>query len=261
MRALTKELERREALKAQAMGPSPLQRDVMVARSLVVVVRRAANSEDHETALSALTRLGMTVEVMQGETPAAQIRTYLERALFSLQGDSTFEADVASACALAALNVALKSPDAPLVPGPDTAKSIEDIKALVDDGEYKNAGKAIEQLIGAVSQHKGVKLLAHASAGIRGAHEAMAREAPRVALAELDELSDVFNEFATILKAGPIRRAEEEGEEEEGEEPEEPESTPESETASSEEAETTSSPELETGEPPESGETTSRRGR
>lgn len=219
--SLAKEIARREAVEAQAVGPSPLQRDLAVARALLVTTRRAVHAEDFEDALESLRRLDAVVDVMQGETPAARIITLLERAGLALQGSAAgVEADVASACLLSALDVSLKSFDAPLVP--EIAQKLEKTKAQVDKGDYRDALKSIEGLIPTLANHEAVRLLKQAEAGVLGARQAMRREAGLVVLAELDQLSDLFNRFATMLKAAPAKPAEEE-EEEEGEAAPEPE--------------------------------------
>jgi hypothetical protein len=202
LESLVKEIERRKAIEQQAMGPSPLERDLMVARALLVSVRRAVNSEDREAALPLLRRLAATIDVMQAEAPAAQIRTYLERAGFALQGSTLgVEADVASASILAALDCALKSPNAALVP--PIVQELEATKKKVDGGNYKEALGAILKLIGTADSHTSVRLLDQCAAGVRGAREAMERDAGLVVLAELDQLSDLFNRFSTMLKSAP----------------------------------------------------------
>lgn len=217
--SLAKEIARREAVEAQTVGPSPLQRDLAVARALLVTTRRAVHGEDFEAALESLRRLEAVVDVMQGETPAARIITLLERAALALQGSAAgIEADVASACLLGALDVALKSDDAPLVP--EIAQKIEKTKAQVDKGDYKDALKSIDGLIPTLAGHEAVRRLKQAEAGVLGARQAMQRGAGLVVLAELDQLSDLFNRFATMLKAAPATPAEEEEEEEAAPEPE-----------------------------------------
>lgn len=202
LESLIKEIERRKALEQQAMGPSPLERDLLVARALLVSVRRSVSSEDRDGALATLRRLAVTVDVMQAETPAAQIRTYLERAAFALQGSTLgVEADVASASILAALDVALKSPNAALVP--PIVQELEAAKNDVDGGKYKEALGAIQRLIATADGHASVRILDQCAAGVRGAREAMERDAGLVVLAELDQLSDLFNRFSTMLKSVP----------------------------------------------------------
>lgn len=202
LESLIKEIERRKALEQQALGPSPLERDLLVARALLVSVRRAVSSEDRDGAKAFLRRLTVTIDAMQAETPAAQIRTYLERAAFALQGSTLgVEADVASACVLASLEVALKSPNAALVP--PIVQELEAAKKSVDGGNYKDALTAIQQLIGTADDHASVRMLDQCSGGVRGARDAMERDAGLVVLAELDQLSDLLNRFSTMLKAAP----------------------------------------------------------
>jgi hypothetical protein len=201
---LVKEIEQRKAQEATAAGPSPLVRDLAVARGLLVAVRRAVNNEDRDSALRYLRRLGEAVAVLQGETPAALICTHLERADTALLGSAAgVEADVASASVLAAMNVALKSPDAPLVPNINLGPELEKVKARIDKGEYKDALKSIEGFIGAVLSHESVRALEHAAAGVRGARDAMERDAGLVVLAELDQLSDGLNRFSTSVRGQP----------------------------------------------------------
>lgn len=200
---LAKEIERRKGAEAQAMGPSPLQRDYNVARALLVAARRAAQSELRDETAGALKRLRSTIGVMLAEAPAAQIRVFLERGILALQGSAGgVEADVASASLLAALDVALRAPDAPLVPA-DIAKPLEKAKQQVDGGDYKDALKAMESLVSTCSSEATLLILIQAEGGVRGAQEAMARNAWSVVLAELDNLSDVLNRLGTELKAAP----------------------------------------------------------
>lgn len=202
LESLIKEIERRKAVEQQALGPSPLERDLLVARALLVNVRRSVSSEDRDGAKAFLRRLTVTIDAMQAETPAAQIRTYLERAAFALQGSTLgVEADVASACVLASLEVALKSPNAALVP--PIVQELEAAKKSVDGGNYKDALAAIQQLIGTADDHASVRMLDQCSGGVRGARDAMERDAGLVVLAELDQLSDLLNRFSTMLKAAP----------------------------------------------------------
>jgi len=199
---LAKEIERRKAMEAEAIGASPLQKDLQVARALLIGARRAVQSEMPDDAKGKLNRLRSAIGVMQAEAPAAIIRISLERASLALQGSSAgVEADVASACILSALDVALRSPDAPLVP--DVAKPLEKAKQQVDQGDYKAALKAVEELIGTVSGHISLRKLAQAESGARGAYDAILREAWPVTLAELDNLSDVLGRVGTLLKAAP----------------------------------------------------------
>ncbi|MCE5215486.1 hypothetical protein LLH03_00525 [bacterium] len=207
---LVKEIERQNAVQQQLTGPSPVDRDLSVARALLVAARRCVNSDDRDGALALLNRLEATVNTLQAEIPAAQMRAFLERAAFALQGSSLgVEADVASASVLAALDVALKSPNAALVP--PVVQDLEKTKAQVDRGAYKEGLAAIQQLTQTVMGHVSVRLLRNAAAGVRGAREAMEREAGLVVLAELDQLSDGFNRFATALKAAPPAPAAPEG--------------------------------------------------
>lgn len=202
IKSLSKDISRKEALKAQAAGPSLLQRDFGVARGLLVSVRKAVHREDWDTAASDLDRLEATIGLMLSETPASQVLANLERACFALQGSAAgIEADYASVCVLAALDVALDNADAPLVP--EIAGDLEKTKKSIDRGEYKDAQGALTRYVGTVSAHRSLTNLKRAAEGVRGAREAMLRKAGYVVVAELDQLSDLLNSFGTMLKAAP----------------------------------------------------------
>lgn len=198
--ALAKEIARREAVAAEAAGPSPLQRDYNVARALLVSIRRAVNSEEYQPAAALLERLLATIQAMAAECPAGAIMQHLERASYALHGTSVgLEADIASGSLLAALDVALKTADAPVVP--DLARDLEAAKAQVDGGEFAKARERVDEFIGTVRLHRTLVTLRRAAEGVRGARAAMDREAGPVVLAELDQLSELLNDFGKFLKA------------------------------------------------------------
>lgn len=204
LEVLAKDIAARKAQDTDGTGTSILVRDLAVARGLLVAVRRSVNNEDSDGAMRSLRRLAQTVRVMQGETPAARICASLERAHAALIGsEAGIEADVASAAVLSATNVALKSPDAPLVPNIGLGEDLEKTKALIDKGEYKEALKNIGELIQTILNHESVQRLDRIAAGVQGAREAMERGAGLVVMAELDQLSDGFNRFATSLRGQP----------------------------------------------------------
>jgi len=208
LNSLAKEMARREAIEAVSKGPSPLQQDFGVARGLLVDIRRAVNSNDYETASNLLKRLQFVVIAMQGEAPAGQIRSYLERASRALTATTVgIEADVASASLLAALDIALDTQNAPVIP--DLARDIEATKKLVDSGDYKKAIAKVDAFIGTIATHRSLVTLERALDGVRGAREAIQREAGTVVLAELDQLSEIFNQFGKFLKGGVVAPTEE----------------------------------------------------
>ena len=199
--SLAKEMARREAIEAVSKGPSPLQQDFGVARALLVDIRRAVNSDQYEDAAALLKRLQFVVIAMQGETPAGEIRSYLERASRALTASTAgIEADIASASLLAALDIALDTQDAPVIP--DLARGLEATKKLVDRGDYKKASQKVTEFIGTIATHRSLITLERALAGVNGAREAIEREAGTVVLAELDQLSEIFNQFGKFLKGG-----------------------------------------------------------
>jgi hypothetical protein len=139
---------------------------------------------------------------MRTEVPAGQMLAHLERAAFALRGSSVgVQADIASVELLAALDVALKHKDAPIVP--NLARKLEETKEQVDQGSYSTALDAIDECIDTVSSHESLRTLERMAKGIRGAREAMERDAGLVVIAELDQLSELANEFNSMLKAAP----------------------------------------------------------
>ena len=201
---LLKDIRQQSAVQAEAAGPSPFQRDLLAAQSLLVTVRRAVNAQDNTAAVLNLRRLEQAVSMMRAECPVAQIAASLERAAVALQGGAGYiEADVASVSVLNAQGFALKSPDAALVPNIGLPKELETVKSLIDKGEYKDALKSIDELIKALLGHDSLRTLANAFDGVRGARAAMSREAGYVVIAELDQLSDTFRKLSSMVKAAP----------------------------------------------------------
>jgi hypothetical protein len=114
------------------------------------------------------------------------------------------EADVASVSVLGAMSIALKSPDAALVPNIDLPKQLEEVKGQIDKGEYADALGAIQELIQSVLGHDSLRALANAASGVQGARAALDRDAGYVVVAELDQLSDSFRRLSSMVKANPI---------------------------------------------------------
>jgi hypothetical protein len=201
---LLKDIRQQNAVQAEAAGPSPFQRDLLAAQSLLVTVRRAVNARDNNAAILSLRRLEQAVSMMRAECPVALIAASLERAAVALQGGAGYiEADVASVSVLNAQGIALKSPDAALVPNIGLPKELENVKSLIDQGEYKDALKSIDELVKALLGHDSLRTLANAFDGVRGARAAMSRDASYVVIAELDQLSDTFRKLSSMVKAAP----------------------------------------------------------
>jgi len=241
---LAKDMARREAMEAVSAGPTPVQSDFGVARELLVSARRAVQSENWDDARGYLGRVQATIYALMAEVPAGQIRTHLERAASALSGSSIgIQADLASISVLAALDVALKNEDAPIVP--DLARGLEKTKKTVDQGKYKTARKEIDEFIGTVSTHRTLVMLERAASGVRGAMDAMEREAGLVVIAELDQVSELFTKFAATLRAAPLTQP--------GPEPSTEKEKPEAVAETGTVSETGAGPAEETASPPAEG--------
>jgi len=79
----------------------------------------------------------------------------------------------------------------------------------VDSGDYKKAVAKVDAFIGTIATHRSLVTLERALDGVRGAREAIQREAGTVVLAELDQLSETFNQFGKFLKGGVVAPTEE----------------------------------------------------
>ncbi len=202
LESVLKEIQQSKALAEAQSKPSPLEKDLQVARLLLSAAQTAAQNRSPDDSAVALQRLERMLEGVMAELPATEMELNLERALYALKQETGADAIThASGALLAAVNVSVKATLPTLVP--PVVKDIETAKAQVDKGDTQGAMKAIADLIGKVSEQSSVRSVSWALAGVRGAEEALQRRAWPVIVAELQQVDGLFAELVKASQPAP----------------------------------------------------------
>jgi len=193
--SLLEEFKQTQLLK-EAQGPT-LEKDIQVARLLLYGAQTATQGKSQADTAAVLQRLERVLNAIMAELPAAEMQLDLERALYALKQETGADAIThASGALLLAVNVGTKATLPTLVP--TVVKDIESAKAKVDKKDTQGAQKAIGDLVGKVSVHTSIKCVSNALAGVRGAQEALSRQAWPVVLAELQQVDTLFGELVQV---------------------------------------------------------------
>jgi len=190
---LAEEARRREALAQAPSGVEAVDEDLRVAKALVAAARSGAANKQAEKTTAALGRLAATLRTLRTEIPAAVIAQHLERALIAISNLPARQAvSAASSSLLAAIDTAMQAP-APLVP--EVVDSIESAKGKVDGEQLQKAAEQVLEILADLWDDATVELLDTASGSVRGAQDALRREAWPVLVAELDQLEAILDEL------------------------------------------------------------------
>ena len=190
---LIEEAKRREALAEVPAGVTAIDEDLGVAEALVELTRSGAASKQARKTTATLGRLGATLTALRAEIPAAVMAQHLERALAAISNLPASEAvKAASSSLLAAIDTAEQAP-ASLVP--KVVESIKAAKSKVDDEQLQPAAEQIVEILGELQDDATGELLDSASEGLRGAQDALRREAWPVLVAELDQLEAILDQL------------------------------------------------------------------
>ena len=195
LESLLDEFKQTKLLK-EAQGPT-LEKDIQVSRLLLYGAQTAAQAKSQADTSASLQRLERVLNAVMAELPAAEMQLDLERALYALKQETGADAIThASGALLLAVNVGTKATLPTLVP--TVVKDIEAAKAKVDKKDTPGAQKAIGELVTKVSGHASIKCVSNALAGVRGAQEALLRQAWPVVLAELQQVDALFGELVQV---------------------------------------------------------------
>jgi hypothetical protein len=195
MSQLLADLEAQRAAESAAKGPHPLVLDLAVAQQLAA---EAQKTDDSKQLTTLLRRLQSTIISMMAETPAGMMVRQLERArlALALEQPSAEDLSQASKALMGALNSGLDIEPPELVP--PVLTRLEAAKKKLDEGD---AGAARQLIIEAQEQASGHQLhliLRKALAAVKGAEEALNRDAPQVVKAEVAELAAMLDKVTSI---------------------------------------------------------------
>jgi hypothetical protein len=198
MSQLLADLEAQRAAELAAKGPHPLVLDLAVARQLTA---EAQKTDDSKQLTSLLRRLQATITSMMTASPAGAMVCRLERArlALALEQPSAEDLSQASKALMGALDAGLGVEPPELVP--PVLTRLEAAKKKLDEGD---GGAARQLIIEAQEQASGHQLnlvLRKALAAVRGAEEALNRDAPQVIKAELLELEAMLEKVAGVAVA------------------------------------------------------------
>jgi len=190
---LAEEAKRREALAQAPSGVAAVDEDLGVAKALVGAARSGAGNKQTEKTTAALGRLGPTLTALRAEVPAAVMAQHLERALAAISSLPASEAvSAASSSLLAVIDTAMQAPTS-LVP--EVVDAVERAKGKVDDEQLQQAAEEILGVLAELQDDATGKLLDSASESVRGAQDALRREAWPVLIAELDQLEAMLSQL------------------------------------------------------------------
>jgi hypothetical protein len=200
LQTLKEEIQRRQSLEADKAGDPPVVRDLGVTRYALSEAQKAAQAKNAEAMGTALGRLKRVLAALAAELPAAVIIQHADRAQYYVQTQQAVgsrEFVNASLALLSASDAALKGRPASLVP--EVLKDIEAAKSAADKGSAEDALRALGDVITKASGHPSLAQVRRMAAAVRGAEEALFRQAWPVIGAELTELEERLDELSKGL--------------------------------------------------------------
>lgn len=195
MTQLLADLETQRAAELAAKGPHPLVLDLAVARQLTA---EAQKTDDTKQLTVLLRRLQASLISMMAEAPAGLVVRQLERArlALALEQPSAEDLSEASKALMRALDGTLGVEPSELVP--PILTRLEAAKKKLDEGDAGAARQLILEAQEQASTHQLNLMLRKALAAVRGAEEALNRDASQVVKAELAELEAMLDKVAAI---------------------------------------------------------------
>lgn len=200
LQTLKEEIQRRQSLEADKAGDPPVVRDLGVTRFALSEAQKAAQAKNAEALGTAVARLKRVLAALGAELPAAVIIQHADRAQYYVQTQQAVgsrEFVNASLALLSASDAALKGRPASLVP--DVLKDIEAAKSAADKGNAEDALRSLGEVITKASGHPSLAQVRRMAAAVRGAEEALFRQAWPVVGAELTELEERLDELSKGL--------------------------------------------------------------
>lgn len=196
--ALAEEVKRRQTLEAEKAGDPPVLRDLAVARAAVVEAQKAVEANDSPATTSALRRLKRVLQSLDADLPGRAIVRHVDRAVYQIRSQQAIgsrEFPSATQELLMATDAGVNGRPAELVP--DALKEIETARGATSRGD----GAAALQTLEAILQKPipGGSTMDKAQAAVRGAEEALYREAWPVVAAELAEIGNLLKSFAQTV--------------------------------------------------------------
>lgn len=200
MAAVMDQLKRQQSLQQSQAGDPALVRDLATARFFLNDAQKAAEAKNAESMTAALRPLRRVVSGLAADLPGSQIAQHLDRASYLLRNQQAIgskEFAGASLELLAASDAAVNGRPAATVP--DVLKDIEGAKAAADKASPAEALQSVQAALNAIAAHPLAGLLNRAQASVRGAQDALDRQAWPVVAAELSELDGLLTELSKTV--------------------------------------------------------------
>jgi len=194
------EIKRQQSLETAKAGDPPTVRDLAVARAALSAARQAAEAKSGESLVNALARLERTTQALAAELPSAVIAQHVDRALYEIRKQDSLasrEYMAASLAVLAASEAGVNGRPPALVP--DVLSELEAAKSALDSGKPEEAEKNLNAVLAKTTAHPAASAARSAQAAVRGAQEALARQAWPVVVAELEELDGRLTALAGTI--------------------------------------------------------------
>lgn len=208
LRALMTELKRQQSLETAKAGDPPAVRDLAVARAALSAAQQAAEAKSADSLNSALRRLERVTLSLAAELPSAIIAQNVDRALYEIRKQDSIggrEYMAASLAVLAASDAGVNGRPPALVP--DVLTELDAAKAALDGGKPDEAIKSLNAVLDKTVAHPATQALRLAQAAVRGADEALGRQAWPVVVAELEELDGRLTGLAATIAPETVTAA------------------------------------------------------
>ena len=200
LQELLESMKRQQELQATQAGDPPLVRDLAAARFYLSDAQKAADAKNAESMAAALRPLKRVLTVMAAELPGTLIAQHVDRASYLIRNQQAIgsrELTAASPELSAASDASINGRPAAVVP--DVLGDIKSAKSAVGKGDAAAALQALQSALAGVGKDPLAGTVAHALASVRGAEDAVEREAWPVLSAELAWLDSTLTDLSKTI--------------------------------------------------------------
>lgn len=201
--ALMSQIKDQQKLAESRAGDPPLVRDLAVARGAVVEAQKAVQVKNADAAAAAIRRLKRVVQAMNAELPGMIIAQHVDRAIYQINTQTA----VGGKEFVGASSELLEASDAyvngrPVALVPNVAKDLDAARSALDKGDGAEARQTLDAVLATATNTPAAVALGRAQAALRGAEDALGRQAWPVLEAEFTELDNLLAELARTVTPG-----------------------------------------------------------
>jgi hypothetical protein len=195
------DMKQRQELEAREQAEPPVVRDLPVARAAADDAVKAVQSKNAEVAAAALKRLKRALESLAFELPGAIIARGADRALYDVQSQRAIGSkDFVDATLEIESAIGARATSGPAALVPDVLNDLEAAKKAVVAGNADDAIRLLGAIIERAMDLPAAAALSNALAAVRGAEEALQRQAWPVVAAELEEIDIQLAQVGKVVR-------------------------------------------------------------